>query len=203
MLFQFLILFSYNFIFAQSDDSKPVKPNPSKEDEDNSNTCKTYDIKIADEYKSLKGIKAADTEVFKEAKANGLVPIQVITTFASPSAVNLGGKLPDSLKKVFLVIQENNKNNVAFEEGQTYSFVGGEIVDALDKESGDKEKENDKNKEQPNKDKSSAAVEPETQTQAPKLKASPKLVSRPQSKPAINLRDQEEASDSLGMQKDE
>merc|ERR1712098_20951 len=115
MLFQFLvsiILLTKNFVLAKDDDTKPARPNPSKEEEDNANACKTYNIKIAEEYKSLKGTKPSDTEVFKEAKANGLVPIQVVTTFASPSAVNLGGKLPDSLKKVFLVIQENNKNNV-------------------------------------------------------------------------------------------
>lgn len=218
MLVQFIttiILLTGNLVRAeaQSDTKPATKPNPTKEEEDNGTSCKTYNIKIADEYKSLKGTKAADSEVFKEAKANGLVPIQVVTTFASPNAVNLGGKLPDSLKKVFLVVQENNKNNIQYEDGQTYSFVGGEIVDALEK--GDGENKDDKDKEDKDAEggkgeepAASGAKETKgadkTNASAVKLRAS-KLMAKPQAQQAraLSLREPDEVSDNLMMPKDE
>lgn len=223
MLFQFIttiIFFIGNLVrTAETLETRPAKPNPAKEEEEGASPCKIYNIRIADEYKPLKGQKPYDTEVYKEAKANGLVPIQVVTIFASPNAVDLGRKLPDSMKKVFLVVQEGNKNNVAYEEGQTYSFVGGDIVDALEKsENGDKDKDKEKEEKPEKEDKeaeNAKGEEPAADAGAkeskgtPKASASqmklrsPKLMAKPSQARTLSLREPEEVSDNLMMPKDE
>merc|ERR1711972_289255 len=195
MLFQFLttiLIFAGYFVVAKDDtDSSPTKPNPSKDDDEGTNSCKTYKIKIADDYKSYKGTKPASTEVAKEARENGLVPVQITTTFASPNAVGLNNKLPDSVQKVMIVIDENNKkNNYNSEDGQIYTFVTGAVVDSLDEDGGDNNDKKDE-KEGGEKAKEPASAE-KTNASSVKQQAKvpQKLLSRPQVRPlANNLRD--------------
>lgn len=216
MLFQFLtsiLVFAYGISAKAVPQDKPSKPNNPPRDEDDPSACKSYTIKLSDEYNALKGIKPADTEVFKEATANGLVPVQITTTFASPAAIEIGSKLPDTLRKVMLVFQQNDRTAVEYEQDKTYSFLSGNIVDALAEADSEGDKKDDKSGDKTGKgenlnsadskaaggnNKSAPAVK---LNESPKEKSKQKLLSN-QERP--NLREQEDQpSDSLLMQREE
>lgn len=206
MLVQFITtLFTLS---VSAKDGEKARPNPSKDDDEANSGCKVYDLKIADEYKAIKGTKPAESEVFKEATANGLVPISITTVFASPAAINIGEKLPDSLRKVMESLQKNDRTNVGYEEGQTYSFVGGDVIDALEKAEGGG-KDSDKDKKDSDKDKEDSgekAKEPSGGSNAASAGLKPKkskLLPPPAMRPSALREQQDEASDSMLMQKDE
>merc|ERR1711915_27281 len=198
MLFQFItVLFTLSVRAKDAD----ARPNPAKDEEDGATGCDKFILKINDEYKSIKGVKPGESEVFKEATSNGLVPVLITTVFASPAAINFSDKLPDSLRKVMESLQKNDRNNTGYEEGQTFSFVGGDVIEALDKAEKDdgKDKEKDKDKDSDKKDEGEKAKEPSSESPAAAgLKTKSKLLPR-QIRPSALREQQDEASDSMLM----
>merc|ERR1711915_99548 len=222
MLFQSLsqlFITILNVRTESADDKDNSKPNPSKEGESDKNLCKVYSIELSDDYRPLKGIQAKQTDVFKEAQANGLVPIEIRTIFASPASAGVLHRLPDSLNKVLIVLDQQDSKATGYEDGQTYTFLGGTVADLMsnDKDKDDKDKD-DKDKDDKDKDKENTTKPgkpgPSGDSSSPppkpnQLKAN-KLIPRMGAEnlrlPPANLKDmqdRDEASESLLMPKDE
>merc|ERR1711915_540409 len=219
MLFQSLsqlFITILNVRTESADDKDTSKPNPSKDGESDKNLCKVYSIELSEENKNLKGIQAKQTDVFKEAQANGLVPIEIRTIFASPASAGVLHRLPDSLNKVLIVLDQQDSKATGYADGQTYTFLGGTVADLMsndkDKDKDDKDKDDkDKDKENttkpgkpgPSGDSSSPPPKP-NQLKANKL--IPRMGAENLRLPPANLKDmqdRDEASESLLMPKDE
>merc|ERR1712228_898113 len=214
MLFQSLsqlFITILNVRTESADDKDNSKPNPSKEGESDKNLCKVYSIELSDDYRPLKGIQAKQTDVFKEAQANGLVPIEIRTIFASPASAGVLHRLPDSLNKVLIVLDQQDSKATGYEDCQTYTFLGGTVADLMsndkdkDKDDKDKDKENTTKpgKPGPSGDSSSPPPKP-NQLKANKL--IPRMGAENLRLPPANLKDmqdRDEASESLLMPKDE
>lgn len=192
--------------------------NPKKEDQ---NACRTYKIELVEDDKNLSGILPKDTEIFQEAKANGLVPISTTTIFASPSAVGLTGRLPDSLLKTLKTVETNiGSTGGGGEDGHKFTFLGGVVADIMSDKKDDKKKDNETTEETETPEKPAgdagapAGGQPSTTAAETKLKSSSnaskmkanKLLSRKQAS-LPNLReaasDRDEPSESLLLPREE
>merc|ERR1711915_688663 len=191
---------------AGADTKRTPEQNPSKDDPNDKSPCKTYKVELAEEFKTLKGTKPGDTEVFNESKAHGLVPVMIKTTFASPAAVNSDKRLPDSLTKVLTVLDQQNMSATGFEEQQNYPFLSGEVADLMSE--GDKDdKKGDKDDKSADKDTGSLKEKPADSSQdqpASKLKSNKLLARAPQENMRLpaslkEAQDHDEPSESLLM----
>merc|ERR1711915_1116980 len=184
---------------AGADTKRTPEQNPSKDDPNDKSPCKTYKVELAEEFKTLKGTKPGDTEVFNESKTHGLVPVMIKTTFASPAAVNSDKRLPDSLTKVLTVLDQQNMSATGFEEQQNYPFLSGEVADLMSK--------GDKDDKSADKDTGSLKEKPADSSQdqpASKLKSNKLLARAPQENMRLpaslkEAQDHDEPSESLLM----
>lgn len=180
--------------------------NGSGENMDKNATCQTYSIEMVEEDKSLVGINPEDTEVFQEAKRNGLVPVMSYTMFGTPKAINLNQLLPSNLNALSQTLIANMGNSSGDSNGSSpqFTFLGGVVAKTMDKNGSegdnkyDKEKDKDKDKGR-NKDKEEGG---QGMSGSGKGQGGAKLI---QQMPSLRegLADREEASETLLMPKDE
>ncbi|ELQ76340.1 hypothetical protein THOM_0652 [Trachipleistophora hominis] len=209
-LLHFFILVSLIRCRERQKQEEDVKDQSGSVDNlDKNATCQTYSIEMVEEDKNLTGINPEDTEVFQEAKRNGLVPLMSYTMFGTPKAINLNQLLPSNLNALSqtLITNMGNANNDSSSSSPSFTFLGGVIAKTMDKGGSDDDKDkDDKDKDDKDKDDKDKKNEPSKEEggkgKSGKGQGGAKLI---QGMPSLRegLADRDEASEALLMPKEE
>lgn len=169
--------------------------------------CQAYVIEMIDEDRSLVGVNPEDTEVYEEARRNGLVPILTYTIFATPKAINLNQLLPGNLTALSQTLLSNMGNmEDSGTNGPTFTFIGGVIAKTMDKDSSGQKDENNNEKEngkENGKEEEKAPGGGEGGSKKSNKKGSKLVQNMPSLREGLAVNDKDEASETFLMPREE